>query len=75
MTISSNGMRRAAEHLPEAGDPGRQVEAAAAPAADALVLGDRQRPRADEAHLAAQHVPELRQLVDARVPQEAADAA
>ena len=32
------------------------------------------RPRADEAHVAAEHVPELRQLVEARAPQEAADA-
>ena len=33
-----------------------------------------ERTRADEAHLALQHVPELRQLVDARGAQEAAHA-
>ena len=33
-------------------------------ALDQPVLVDHQRPRADEAHLAAQHVDQLRQLVD-----------
>ena len=32
------------------------------------------RPRADEAHVAAQHVEDLRQLVDAHLADEAADA-
>ena len=41
-----------------------------------LELVDEERPlgpRADERHVAAQHVPELRQLVDVGAPQQAAD--
>ena len=49
--------------------PGCEVEAAACPAGDLLGLVDDERTRADEAHLAAQHVPELRQLVDAPAAQ------
>ena len=41
---------------------------------DVLRLGRDQRPRADEAHLAAEHVPELRQLVDRRPAQDPPDA-
>ena len=40
---------------------------------DVLVLGEDQRARPDEAHLAAQHVEELRQLVDRPAAQEAAE--
>ena len=40
-----------------------------------LDLVHRQRARADQAHLAAQHVEELRQLVEAELAQELADAA
>ena len=38
-----------------------------------LDLVHRQRPRADEAHLAAEDVPELRQLIERGFPQESAD--
>src|SRR2546421_13040046 len=48
----------AAEHLPEAGHPRLEVEPAAAPGLDVLVLARDQRTRADEAHVAAQHVEE-----------------
>ncbi len=54
--------------------PGRHVEAARGPAGDLVRLVDDERARADEAHLALEHVPELRELVEARASQEAADA-
>ena len=38
-----------------------------------LVVRNRMRPRADQAHAAAQHVEELRQLVERGAPQEAPD--
>ena len=41
---------------------------------DLRVLVDDQRPRPDQAHLAAQHVDELRQLVERRRAQEPPDA-
>ena len=63
----------AAEHLPEAGDARLQLEALARPVVDVLVLLEDQRPRADEAHLAAEDVEQLRQLVERVAAQEAAD--
>ena len=64
----------AAEDLHRAGHarPGRQPEAMLGPVAlDELdLLG----PRADEAHVAPQHVDELRQLVEARAGAGAPDA-
>ena len=54
--------------------PGVDVEPACGPARDLVGLVEDERPRADEAHLAAQHVPELRQLVEAALAQERADA-
>ena len=53
--------------------PGREVDAGAPPAVELAVLGLDERARPDQAHLALQDVPELRQLVEARVAQEAAD--
>src|SRR4029079_19805690 len=55
----------AAHHLRPAGDPG--LDGQAPPVLRLVVrdLLDEIRARADEAHLAAQHVPELRQLVEA----------
>src|SRR4051812_34654720 len=64
----------ATEHLPDARDARREVEPAAAPAADHLVLGLDQRPRPHEAHLALEDVPELGELVEAQMPQAAPDA-
>ena len=55
--------------------PGQHAVAAAVPGLEQLVVAQRQRPRADQAHLAAQDVPELGQLVDREAPQDAADAA
>src|SRR5262249_34175761 len=55
----------APEDLPESGDPWLHREA---PPLPLVVAGDDERhlrSRADERHLAAQHVPQLRQLVEA----------
>src|SRR5664279_6221677 len=65
--------RRAPGDLPEARDARQHAVAAAVPGLEALVVAQRQRARADEAHLAAQHVPELGQLVDREAAQDAAD--
>ena len=73
-TISSNVVRLRPGHLPEAGDPGLGVEHA--PAVPGLVLLDlvrQRRARPDQRHVASEHVPELRQLVEARLAQEAAE--
>src|SRR6478609_8310377 len=61
----------AAHDLPEAGEAGGEVEAAAAVADDVAILFDDQRTRADEAHLAAHDVDELRQLVQRPLAQRA----
>ena len=63
-----------AEHLPGTGHAGREVQPAAVEAEHLRVLVGDERPRADEAHLAAQHVEELRQLVERGAAQEVADA-
>ena len=63
-TISCERDARRAEDLPVAGHAGRQVQAAAVQAVDLRVLVDDERARADEAHLAAPDVEELRQLVE-----------
>ena len=57
-----------------AGHARRQVQPAAVPALDLRVLLEDERPRADEAHLAAQDVEQLRQLVERGAAQEPADA-
>ena len=60
-------------HLGPAGDAGDGVEAAALLGAVALDVGERQRAGADEAHVAAHHGPQLRELVEAAGAQEAAE--
>src|SRR5450432_135112 len=64
----------AAAHLPDAREAGRDVEATALPAFAGIGFIDRQRSRADERHVAAQHIPELRQLVDAGLAEKFSDA-
>ena len=64
---------RAARDLPEAGHAGEHEVALAVPGLELLVVAQRQRPRADEAHLAAEHVPELRDLVQREAPEDRAD--
>ena len=71
VTISRSGMREEPEHLPLARHAGLEVQALAVAQLDAAVLVLDQRARADEAHLAAQHVPQLGQLVERRAPQDA----
>src|SRR5215475_13421110 len=53
-----------AEHLPETGHPGLQIEPLAAPPIDELVLVENQWTRADQAHLPEKHVDQLGQLVE-----------
>src|SRR5438128_4230315 len=65
--------RAATAHLPEASDARLHDEPRADPVG---ILGEGirdVRARADEAHLASQHVPQLRELIKARPPQERAD--
>src|SRR5690606_9923447 len=61
-------------HLPQAGDSRSHGEIMpnGTSILEDLFLDD--RPGADQAHLALQHVPQLRQLVEARPAQQAADA-
>ena len=64
----------AAADLPEAGESGLHAQAAAVRVlVEALHLLDRQGPGSHEAHLAAQDVPELRQLVEAVAAEEATE--
>ena len=69
------GDPRPSPHLPDARQAGRHVQALAEPAAAGLGLVARQRARPDQRHVASQHVPQLRQLVDAGPPQKTSDAA
>src|SRR5260221_6106871 len=59
--------------LRPAGDPRPDVQAVALVFVIAVDLVAERRPRADQRHLAADDVPELRQLVDRRPPQDATD--
>ncbi len=68
------GQLRAAVHLRPPGEPGPDVEPVALVLVVLLDLVAQRRPRADDAHVAAQDVPELRELVDRRPPQDAPDA-
>src|SRR5262249_8379105 len=63
----------AAGDLPEAGDSRLHGEAPALPALVLLDLLRDRRARPDEAHVALEHVPELRQLVDGEAPDPPAD--
>src|SRR5437762_78678 len=62
----------APQDLPEAGDAWSQVEPSPPPAGDLLVESRGHRPRPHEAHVAADDVPELRQLVEAGAPEDPA---
>ena len=54
--------------------PGQHEVALAVPVLEQRVVAQRQRPRADEAHLAAQDVEHVRDLVEREAPQEPPDA-
>ena len=60
--------------LPQAGNAGFHVEAPELVKFVMVDLVDRMRPRSDQAHLAAQHVPELREFVEAVAADETSDA-
>src|SRR5512134_3657573 len=68
------GQGRAPRDLPEARDPGQDEIALPVPGFEPLVVADRERAGPDQAHLAAQHVQELRQLVERELAEQAADA-
>ena len=61
----------AAAHLPEAGEARAHREPAALPRLVLRHFAGQGRPRTDDAHFAAQHVDELRELVDAELADEA----
>src|SRR5580658_8148099 len=68
------GHFRAAMNLPDARQPGSYIQPAAMPGRAAVAFFHGQRARPHERHIAQQDVEELRQLIDARFPQEPADA-
>src|SRR6266496_4376114 len=68
------GQLDAARHLPQACHAGEHEVALAMPDLELHVVAQRQRPRADERHLAAQDVQHLRQLVERIPADEPADA-
>src|SRR6185436_17404814 len=67
------GELRAAVHLRPAREAGPEVEPMPLVLVVLLDLVAQRRPRADDAHVAAQHVPQLWELVDRGSPQDAAD--
>ena len=64
----------AAGDLPQAGHPRENGVPGAVPLLEQLVVAERERTRADEAHLPLQHVHDLRDLVQREPPQHATDA-
>src|SRR5438045_1869353 len=67
------GAARAAD-LPQAGDAGAHAQPRFAPRRAILIFMMRARPRADDRHVAEQHVPKLRQLVELVPAKDFADA-
>src|SRR4029079_17581489 len=65
---------RTAVHLGPAGEPRAEVETVALVLVVLLDLVAERGPRADHAHVSAQDVPQLRELVDRRAAEDAADA-
>jgi hypothetical protein len=58
--------------LSVSGNAGAHVETAALPRRVAADIAHVEGTRADEAHIAAQHIPKLRQFIEATAPQEGA---
>ena len=55
-------------------DPLQYAEAAAVPVlVESIVIPNRKRPGAHQAHVAPEHIEELRQLINARLSQELSD--
>src|SRR5205814_10316620 len=67
------GQRRAPVDLRPARDPRFDLQPAALALVVLLHLVAERRPRADYGHVSADHVPELRQLVERQPPQDTAD--
>ena len=61
------------QHLPQTGHARLQVEASSRPGFDVLILVEDEWPGADDRHLAADDIDQLRQLVDAPATQKATD--
>jgi hypothetical protein len=66
--------RRATVNLRPAGEPRLDVEAPALVVAVPIDLVPQRRARADQRHVPANDVPELRQLVERQLPEGATDA-
>ena len=64
----------AARHLPDTGDPGLDAQAAKGVLGVCIDLRRQGRARADNGHLSAQYVQDLRQFVDGRAADKAPDA-
>src|SRR5438094_8638985 len=62
-------------NLPEAGDPGLHREPTPMPCVVSRNVVERMWPWPDQAHVAEQHVPELGELVDARLAEDPAQPA
>ena len=68
------GALAATADLPQPGQPRLDPEPLPRPGVVQLGLPGKRRTGADEAHVAPQDIPQLRQLVDAQPPEPAADA-
>src|SRR5215813_2580631 len=69
------GKIAAAGNLPEASQPGLHTEATLLPGLfHPNRIANRQRARANDAHIAQQDIDQLRQLIDARAPQPLPDS-
>src|SRR5579859_1758657 len=62
-----------ARDLPQPGHAGKHAVALTMPVLELDVVAQRQRPRTHERHLSAEHVQNLRQLVDRVAPQDTTD--
>ena len=68
------GNGASAVDLPQAGNARADTKATALPIlVESLVVAHGKRARTDQAHVAFQHIEELRQLIDAHFPQELPD--
>ena len=65
----------AAAHLPQTGDAGPDAELALVPEFVACQFMPERRAWPNQAHVALEHAPQLRQFVDAELAQEPAHAA
>src|SRR5690606_30235713 len=64
---------RSAADPPHPGEPRLDAQAALRPLLIAVDLAQQRGPRADQRHIAPQHIPQLRQLIQAETAQERAE--